>query len=123
MTFKRFILEKLGKLSNAHHHRIKSITHMKDGGIHSVDGKIKSLKNIATYRTKKINHKLQNQELEAAKETIGSIQRIKSNRQLIKIATDNGLNLSKMTHKGLCLNGKHGVTLYRDNKGYYLLKK
>jgi hypothetical protein len=112
MNFKEFFLENMGNvgsLSNAHHHR--NLTKMKDGGIHG-DGKIKSLKTVATYRTKEY---FKNKKLEDAK---NGKKRWISNNEALKLANQHGLNLKNLTGKGLRLNSKHNASLY-----YCLIKK
>lgn len=109
MNFKDFFNSKRGP----HHHSMKRLTSIGDGGIHK-DGKIKSLGMVAAMHKKKKDPKI-----EAAKK---GQRRWISNSEALKHAKDHGFKLENLTSKGLRLNSAHSATLYYCpiRKQYYL---
>jgi hypothetical protein len=114
MNFKQFFES---RKSGPHHHSVTSLTKATGSKEITSDGGLKPIKpRVAKYITKGY---FKNKKLERAKRVKGSINRI-SPVQAQNLAIQNGINLKNLTPTGLCLNGKHGVTLYRDSKGFYL---
>jgi hypothetical protein len=111
MNFKQFFLE---RKEGPHHHSIKRLTSIGDGGIHKSDGSIKSLSMIAAVHKKK-----KDANLEAAKK---GNRRYITNVEAAKHAHNAQSELSKLTPRGIRLNSAHAATLYfcPIRKQYYI---
>lgn len=116
MNFKQFYES---RKSGPHHHSVTSLTKATGSKEITSDGGLKPIKpRVAKYITQGY---FKDKKLERAKKIEKSINRI-STVEANNLALQNGININNLTASGLCLNGKHGVTLYKDRKGFYLSK-